>query len=83
LDIPATNAMLFEHSVASRKQPGKHSNSESDWAWVCEQLAHGKDGVKLTRELAFRRSDKPNPLYYAHRRCRVGPALVYRRRRNR
>jgi hypothetical protein len=77
LDIPATNAMLFEHSVASRKQPGKHSNSESDWAWVCEQLAHGKDGVKLTRELAFRRSDKPNPLYYAQRTVDVASARLW------
>jgi hypothetical protein len=77
LDIPATNAMLFEHTVASRKQPGKHSNSESDWAWVCEQLAHGKDAVKLTRELAFRRSDKPNPLYYAQRTVDVASARLW------
>src|ERR1700690_1480902 len=31
LTIPAANAMLFEHSIAPRKQPGKHSNSENDW----------------------------------------------------
>ena len=56
--------MLFDHAISPRKQPGKHSNSENDWAWVSHELAHGKDAVKLTRELASRRSDKPNPLYY-------------------
>jgi hypothetical protein len=77
LDIPETNAMLFEHSIASRKQPGKHSNSESDWAWVSHQLAHGKDAVKLTRELAVRRSDKPNPLYYGQRTVDVASARLW------
>ena len=47
--------------------PGKHSHSESDWAWVLHELAHGNDAVTLTHELASRRSDKPNPLYYAQR----------------
>ena len=46
---------------------GKHSHSESDWAWVLRELAHGKDAVTLTHELASRRSDKPNPMYYAQR----------------
>src|ERR1700760_4056363 len=32
--------------------PGKHSHSESDWAWVLHELAHGKDAVTLTHELA-------------------------------
>jgi hypothetical protein len=77
LDIPATNAMLFEHTIPSRKQPGKHSNSESDWAWVCERLAHGKDAAELTRELASRRADKPNPLYYAQRTVDVASARLW------
>ena len=41
---------------------GKHSHSEDDWAWVCSQLAHGKDAAMLTRELATRRADKSDPL---------------------
>jgi hypothetical protein len=45
----------------------KDSHSEADWAWACYELAHGKDAGKLTRELASRRSDKPNPVYYAQR----------------
>lgn len=47
--------------------PSKHSHSESDWAWVLHEIAYGKDPVTLTHELASRRSDKPNPLYYAQR----------------
>ena len=45
----------------------KDSHSEADWAWACHQLAQGKDAGKLTHELASRRSDKPNPVYYAQR----------------
>ena len=78
LDIGAIDAMLINRNSAPRKQPARHSNSESDWAWVCDQLAHGKDAMKLTRELASRRSDKPNPtlLLAAHRRCGFGPPLA-------
>jgi hypothetical protein len=77
LDIASVDAMLFDHAIPSRKQPGKHSNSESDWAWVTHELAHGKDAVKLTRELASRRSDKPNPLYYAQRTVDVASARLW------
>ncbi len=77
LDITTADAMLFDHAIATRKQPGKHSNSESDWAWVSHELAHGKDAVKLTRELAARRSDKPNPLYYAQRTVDVASARLW------
>ena len=77
LDAGAVDAMLFDHGNLSRKQPGKHSNSESDWAWVSHELAHGKDAVKLTRELASRRSDKPNPLYYAQRTVDIASARLW------
>ncbi len=77
LEIAASSATLFEHSSPSRKQPGKHSTSESDWAWVSHDLSHGKDAVKLTRELASRRSDKPNPLYYAQRTVDVASARLW------
>jgi hypothetical protein len=53
---------------------GKHSHSEDDWAWVCDQLAHGKDAAKLTHELAARRADKSQPLYYAQRTVDVASA---------
>ena len=66
--------MLFGHVIPARKQPGKHSSSENDWAWVSCELTRGKDAVKLTRELAARRFDKPNPLYYAQRTVDVASA---------
>lgn len=77
LDIATIDAALFNHAMPPRKQPGKHSNSEMDWAWVCDQLAHGKDAAKLTRELATRRSDKPSPLYYAQRTVDVASARLW------
>ncbi len=77
LDIASVDAMLFDHAIPPRKQPGKHSHSESDWAWVTHELAHGKDAVKLTRELASSRSDKPNPLYYAQRTVDVASARLW------
>jgi hypothetical protein len=55
------------HAIPSRKHPGKHTNSEHDWAWILHELAHGKDAAKLTRTIAFRPSDNPKPLYCAQR----------------
>jgi len=55
----------------------KHSPSENDWAWVCNQLAHGKDAKKLTNELASRRADKPDPLYYSMRTVDIASARLW------
>lgn len=77
LDIDAVDAMLLDCDSSPRKTPAKHSTSESDWAWVCDQLAHGKDAVKLTLELAIRRSDKSNPVYYAQRTVDVASARLW------
>ncbi|CAN5457333.1 hypothetical protein BH10ACI4_BH10ACI4_04630 [soil metagenome] len=77
LDAGVVDAMVFGNAIACRKPPSKHSNSESDWAWVSHELAHGKDAQKLTRELASRRSDKPNPLYYAQRTVDVASARLW------
>jgi hypothetical protein len=52
----------------------KDSHSEQDWAWACHELAQGKEAGKLTHELAARRVDKPNPLYYAQRTIDVASA---------
>lgn len=60
-----------------RKAGGKHTNSEHDWIWVLRELADGKDAGKLTRALAERRSDKPNPLYYAQRTVDVASARLW------
>jgi len=77
LDAATVDATLCSQAIPSRRLPSKHSNSENDWAWVCDQLARGKDAVKLTRELASRRSDKPNPLYYAQRTVDVASARLW------
>lgn len=77
LDAGTVDAMLFGDAIASRKPPLKHSNSESDWAWVSHELSHGKDAVKLTQELTSLRSDKPNPLYYAQRTVDVASARLW------
>jgi RepB DNA-primase from phage plasmid len=77
LDAGVVDAMLFGDAAACRKPPSKYSNSESDWAWASHELAHGKDAVKLTRELASRRPDKPNPLYYAQRTVDVASARLW------
>jgi hypothetical protein len=59
------------------KPTGKHSHSESDWAWSLGELARGKDPVKLTRTLAERRADKSNPVYYAQRTVDVASAWLW------
>jgi hypothetical protein len=77
LDILAADAVLSSSSIAPRKHPDKHTNSERDWAWVLHELAEGKDATKLTRKLASRRPDKPNPLYYAQRTVDVASARLW------
>jgi hypothetical protein len=77
LDVSATEPTFLQSSNGGRKPPQKHTHSEQDWAWVSHELAHGKDAVKLTRLLASRRSDKPNPLYYAQRTVDVASARLW------
>jgi len=62
---------------AQYRRPDMHTHSEHDWAWVSHELAHGKDAVKLTKELASRRSDKPNPTYYAQRTVDIASARLW------
>jgi RepB DNA-primase from phage plasmid len=73
LDIPTLKGELARGGFRS----GKHSNSEQDWAWILQELARGKDPLKLTRTLAERRSDKSNPLYYALRTVDVASAWLW------
>jgi hypothetical protein len=60
-----------------KKLIGKHSHSEDDWAWVCARLAHDRDAAQLTRELASRRADKSDPVYYAQRTVDVASARLW------
>ena len=77
LDIPGTERSFLQSSNDGRKPPQRHTHSEQDWAWVTHELASGKDAAKLTRLLASRRSDKPNPLYYAQRTVDVASARLW------
>jgi hypothetical protein len=77
LDILAADALLPSRPVTARKRPSTQTHSEHDWAWVLHELARGKDAAKLTRKLASRRSDKPNPLYYAQRTVDVASAQLW------
>ncbi len=77
LEDAAFSVMQVASASTPRKSPLKPSNSESDWAWVSHQLAHGKDALTLTHELASRRSDKANPLYYAQRTIDVASARLW------
>ena len=62
---------------AARTYPtSKDTHSEQDWAWVIQQLSFGEDAAKLTLMLASRRSDKPNPLYYAQRTIDIASARL-------
>jgi hypothetical protein len=76
-DIPAMKTALPLFGVALQMQPGKHTHSEQDWAWALGELSHGKDSEKLTRALALRRADKPNPLYYAQRTVNMASARLW------
>ena len=77
LDILAADAVLSSRAITARNRPSNRTNSEHDWAWVLHELAHGKDAAKLTRKLASRRYDKPNPLYYAQRTVDVASARLW------
>ena len=77
LDAGAVDALTCAQEIPSRKSSEKHSHSESDWAWASHELAHGRDSMTLTNELALRRPDKPNPLYYAQRTVDMASARLW------
>jgi hypothetical protein len=76
---PEPNRELSRPRIGHANIPGKHSHSEQDWAWILGELARGKDPVKLTRTLAERRADKPDPIYYAQRTVDVASAWLWLR----
>ena len=74
-------AVLPLRGPARLSPSGKHTHSEQDWAWVLSELSSGKDATQLAEELAVRRADKPNPLYYAQRTVDMASAPGARRAR--
>jgi len=82
-DFKLADPLPYPDPFPDRIEPvtpaGKHSHSEQDWACILSELAGGKDPVKLTRTLAERRADKPNPVYYAQRTVDVASAWLWLR----
>lgn len=64
-------------SAAEKLPLQKHSRSEEDWVWILTELRRGNNAANLTRELAMRRADKPNPLYYAQRTVDLASARLW------
>jgi hypothetical protein len=77
LAIRDVKATLLPIRICPRKGSGKPTNSEHDWAWILHELSCGKDAGELTKALAERRPDKPNPLYYAQRTVDVASARMW------
>jgi hypothetical protein len=77
MDLAAHERTQLPQPISPRSVPEKRTNSEHDWAWVLRELARGMDARKLTRTLAERRSDKPDPLYYAQRTVDVASAWLW------
>ncbi len=76
LDNALVNAGLPLCGAARAYPTGKSTHSEQDWAWAIQQLSFGEEAGKLTLTLASRRSDKPNPLYYAQRTIDIASARL-------
>jgi len=76
LDYSVLASTLPLHGAPGTYAASKNTDSERDWAWVVQQLSLGEDAAKLTLMLASRRSDKPNPLYYAQRTIDIASARL-------
>jgi hypothetical protein len=76
LDDSVFDSALQSCRDARNYTTGKNTHSEQDWAWAIQQLSLGEDAGKLTLMLASRRSDKPNPLYYAQRTIDIASARL-------
>jgi hypothetical protein len=66
--IPPIETPRVKADRSSVKPPGRTTNpsqSERDWAFVCEGLARRRPWPHLWRTLVDRRVDKPNPRFYA------------------
>ena len=76
LDNALVNVAPPLSGAARTYQTAKSTHSEQDWAWAVQQLSLGENAGKLTLTLASRRSDKPNPLYYAQRTIDIASARL-------
>jgi hypothetical protein len=76
LDDALVSTVLPFRGTAPTYAAGKNTHSEQDWAWAVQRLSLGEDAANLTLELASRRPDKPNPLYYAQRTIDIASARL-------
>jgi hypothetical protein len=76
LDDSLLDSALALRRIARSSAVSNQTHSEQDWAWAGRQLFLGEDAGKLTLALASRRSDKPNPLYYAQRTIDIASARL-------
>jgi len=68
--------VLLSRRISQQSRTRKHTHSEQDWAWVLSELTGGREVGIVTETLAVRRSDKPNPLYYARRTVDIASARL-------
>jgi hypothetical protein len=76
LDDSLLGSERVARGIARTYPTSKNTLSEQDWAWVVHHLSFGVDARELTETLASRRSDKPNPLYYAQRTIDIASARL-------
>ena len=81
LDAATVAATFCGQAIPSCKPPSKHSNSENDWAWVCDQLCPWQRccGADAGAGFATFRQAQTGVLCAAHGRCRIRPLLAARR----
>ena len=76
LALGSPDPVLPLRGVAQQLSGSKQTQSEQDWTWVISELSDEKDAALLTQTLASRRTDKPNPLYYAQRTVDMASARL-------
>jgi hypothetical protein len=76
LDYQLLGSGQVVRGIARTYPASKNTLSEQDWAWAVHHLSLGVDAAELTEMLASRRSDKPNPLYYAQRTIDIASARL-------
>ena len=76
LDDSLLNRIPLASGISRTSSTPKNTHSEQDWAWAVHQLSLGHDAGMLTDALASRRTDKPNPLYYAQRTIDLASARL-------
>jgi RepB DNA-primase from phage plasmid len=70
------DAGCLSRGISQQSPTRKHTHSEQDWAWVLSELTGGREVAVVSETLAVRRSDKPNPLYYARRTVDMASARL-------